>query len=110
MKEKHVISCVCASPGIIKGTARLVRTVDDMNSVEYGDIVVLPASHPMYAIAVMKASAVICEIGGKISHICIVAMEMGIPCVTQAADATKLIENGQCVLINANEGIINVFE
>jgi pyruvate,water dikinase len=64
--------------------------------------------------ALMKASGLVCEKGGRLSHICTVAMEMGIPCVTKVKDATKFIKSGQTVSIDGNnsgeEGIVVVYE
>lgn len=106
MAEQVLIKGICVSPGFIKGRARVLTGPDCMESVEYGDILVLPESHPMYALAVMKASGLICENGGRLSHICIVAMEMGIPCITQAHQATQKIIDGQDIFMNADEGEI----
>lgn len=74
--------------------------------VETGEIVVLPRSHPMYALAMMNAAGVICEVGGKLSHICLVSMEMGIPCITQAQGVLKKITSGQFVTMDAGNGNI----
>lgn len=97
---------ICVNPGYIKGRARVINNSEDLEKVEDGEIVVLPESHPMYALAVMKASGVICENGGRLSHICVVAMEMGIPCLTQVQGATKKITSGQDILLDAGEGEI----
>jgi len=106
MLPKKLLSGVCVSPGLVKGRARVLKRAEDLECVEYGEILVLPNSHPMYAIAVMKASAVVCENGGKLSHICVVSMEMGIPCITQAEDATNIIRNGQQIYVDASEGVV----
>jgi len=46
------------------------------------DIVVFSKSHPVYVMALFKAAGVICEYGGKLSHICIVALEIWLLCIT----------------------------
>ena len=52
MKEKFSIKCVSVSPGLVAGKAKLLETPEDVLSIDSGDIIVLPKSHPMYALAV----------------------------------------------------------
>lgn len=106
MTNNLLVKGICVNSGNLTGKARVINNMNELESVNYGDILVLPNSHPIYASAVMKAGAVVCENGGRLSHICIVALEMGIPCITQAEDATKKITSGQNIYINAEEGEI----
>lgn len=101
---------ICVNPGITVGKSKIINSVEDIEGVTYGNIVILPNSDPIYALAVMSASAVICETGGKLSHICIVSMEMGIPCITQAVDARKNIGDGQMICVNAEKGEVYLAE
>lgn len=48
----------------------------------------------------------ICENGGRLSHICTIAMEMGIPCITQATRAMEIILDGQTVFLDASSGLV----
>lgn len=100
---------VSACPGVVRGIARVLHDADDVFSVQRGEVLVLPNSHPMFSVAVMNASAVICENGGRLSHVCIVSMEMGITCVTQVDKITKKIKNGDDILVDGNEGVIYGF-
>jgi phosphohistidine swiveling domain-containing protein len=101
---------ICVNPGYAKGESRVVNSVEDIENISPGSIVILPESHPMYALAVMSASAIICESGGKLSHICIVSMEMGIPCITQAAGARKNIGDGRQIYVDAERGEVYLAE
>lgn len=47
-----------------------------------------------------------CENGGRLSHICTIAMEMGIPCITQATRAMEIILDGQTVFLDASSGLV----
>jgi pyruvate,water dikinase len=109
MSSNGVIRGLSVSPGIVKGRARVLRGTDELNEIEEGEILVIPNSHPMYSIAVMKASAVVTEVGGRLSHICVVAMEMGITCVTQADNITNIVANGQIICVDGNEGVIYIY-
>jgi pyruvate,water dikinase len=67
---------------------------------------VVPNNNPGYAVGVMRAGGLICEEGGIISHICTVALEMGIPCITQAKQAVELLKTKEKITLNANEGAV----
>ena len=108
MSTKTMLKGLSVTPGYVRAKARVIKHPDDLENIGIGEIVVLPRSHPMYAIAMMKAVGVICEIGGKLSHICLVAMEMGIPCVTQVPEATKRIPNGKFIVMDSNSGEISL--
>lgn len=109
MKEP-LIKGVSVTPGIVQGICRIIDSVEDITAIKAGEIVVLPNSHPMYALAIMSASAVICEEGGRLSHICIVSMEMGMPCITQARKARILLRNGQLLYLDAGKGEVYLAE
>lgn len=110
MKEKLTIRCVSICPGVVSGRARVLLSPDDAASVKGNEIIILPKSHPMYAIAVMNAAAVICVVGGRTSHIGAIAMEAGVPCVTQAENAAELIRDGQHITVDADNGVVHVYE
>lgn len=109
MKEP-IVKGISVTPGYTMGICRVINDVDEVSTVQQGDIVVLPNSDPMYALATMSASAIICEEGGRLSHICIVSMEMGIPCITQAHGARKYLKNGQFIYLDASEGEVYLNE
>lgn len=102
--EKVLVKGLCVNPGFVSGRSKIINSTNDIEEVTYGDVVVLPNSDPKYALAVLKASAVVCEVGGKLSHICIVTMEMGIPCITQAVDARNLIPDQTNIFVDATSG------
>ncbi|HAU88417.1 MAG TPA: hypothetical protein DCW90_23970 [Lachnospiraceae bacterium] len=106
MKKKLELQCTKVSPGVVKGRARIIKEENDLQLVEDGEIVILPYSHPMYAMAVMKAAGIICEAGGKLSHICIVSLEMGIPCMTRVLGATSQINTGDMIELDSDQGVI----
>ncbi|MDE5873316.1 MAG: hypothetical protein K2H07_05320 [Lachnospiraceae bacterium] len=104
MKKELVLKGVPVSPGKAEGKLCIIKSVDDLGKIEDNDVVFLPMSHPMYAMAVLKASAVICEYGGKLSHICIVSLEMGLPCITQVKEVSGALNDGQYVIVDADKG------
>lgn len=104
--KKKMLEGLPVSRGTITGTVRVMKDHRMAALVNEGDILVVPRSHPNYAVGVMKAGGLICEEGGRLSHLCIVAMEMGIPCITQAKGAVALLETACTVTLDASEGTV----
>ncbi len=100
---------VCVTPGVVVGKSRIINSVGDLDKITNGDIIVLPRSDPQYALGIYKAGAVICEMGGVLSHLCIVSMEMGIPCITQTPEARKLIPDDAFVFVDATNGEVSLY-
>lgn len=94
------------SPGVVSGPVKVLKCHRESGEVTGGEIIVVPNSHPNFALAVMKAGGLICEVGGRLSHICIVAMEMGIPCITQAQGALSILSGKSAITLDANEGVV----
>lgn len=107
---KIVQDGLTVTPGYARGKCRILNSEQDVNCVENGEIIILPYSHPMFAPALFKASAVVCENGGKLSHICIVAMEMGLPCLTGVKNITKILNTGEEIMVDSKEGAIYLYE
>lgn len=105
-----IMKGISVCPGKTSGVARIIEREEDIKNVSIGDIVILPYSHPMFILAVMNASAVICEVGGRLSHLCVVALEMGIPCITQIENISSVLKSGQQVIVNADEGEVIIYE
>lgn len=92
--------------GCVYGRCRIINSVRDIDDMEYNDILVLPNSDSVYALGVLQAGGLVCEEGGKLSHICIVAMEMGIPCITQVKNAREILKNETYIAVDAQKGEI----
>lgn len=103
---KKILEGLPVCGGTATGNVKIITDFSHINQVENGDILVIPQSHPRYALGIMKAGGIICEEGGRLSHICIVALEMGVPCITRAKNAVELMKSRMEVLLNADEGAV----
>lgn len=90
--------------GVVSGSVRVVAEPAEGMNVLPGEILVVPHSSPEYAIGIMQASGVICEYGAVLSHICCVAVELGIPCITEAPNATRVLRTAMRVTLDADRG------
>lgn len=95
-----------ASKGLAKGLVKKIRSINDLEKVSHGDIVVVHESIPAYKATIKKASAVIIERGGRTSHGAMLAREFGIPAVVEATDALQLLPANTIVTVNGDTGAI----
>jgi pyruvate,water dikinase len=95
-----------ASPGLVRGPARIIHTLADAGRLQPGDVLVTVTTLPPWTPLLGRAAAVITESGGILSHAAIVAREYGIPAVVGLAGATTLIHDGQIIEVNGTAGAI----
>lgn len=95
MSEAVLVTGQTVSSGTRVGRARILINPEGDLQLDSGEILVVPKGHPNYAVALLRASGLICEQGAAMSHLCTVALEMGVPCITQAAGAVANIRPGQ---------------
>jgi rifampicin phosphotransferase len=67
---------------------------------------VAPSTDPGWTPLFLKASAVIMETGGFLSHGAIVAREYGIPAVVNIPGVMRVIKEGRKVDVDGDEGEI----
>ncbi len=106
MEDDVLVRGRSVSPGIVTGRVRILQKTEDVHGVTQGDIAVVPGSNPAFAVGVMNSSGLVCEKGGALSHICIVSMEMGLPCITQAEGATEILVDNTMVTLDATNGVV----
>lgn len=99
------LSGVSASPGKATGKVRkITNPIEDEFS--QGDILVCEMTSPDYIHLMKKASAIITEKGGVLTHAAIVSRELGIPCITGVVGVLDELKHGDEVEVDANSGVI----
>jgi pyruvate,water dikinase len=104
MQGRVLVTGSGASPGVAKGRVRVVRSIDDLEKIENGDILVARMTNPDMVPYMKKAAAIVTEEGGTTSHAAIVSRELGIPCVVGTGDALSKLQDGQEVVVDATNG------
>ena len=84
--------------------------VESVESFPDGAVLVAHTTDPSLVLYMMKASAIVTEIGGRLCHTAIVAMELGIPCVVAATGACLTLHDGIVVQVDGNNGIVHTVE
>lgn len=95
-----------AVKGIISGYAHQVCNIDDIKSFQPGNIIVTDVIDPQMTHIVPLAAAIVERRGGMLIHSTIVARELGIPCVNGIDDLMGLVQNGDYLTVDGEQGII----
>ena len=102
------VSGHAASPGVVEGIARVVRSVDDIGTVQQDEVLVCSVTAPSWGPVFPKIAAAVSDIGGMMSHAAIVAREYGLPAVVGTGNATSAIKTGDRVRVDGNTGIVTI--
>ncbi len=95
-----------ASPGIATGPVKIVLSLDELDKVQDGDILVTTMTNPDMVPAMKRAAAIVTDEGGMTCHAAIVSRELGIPAVVGTGNITKLVKDGDIITVDATKGII----
>ncbi len=99
---------VVASNGnkhFVNGEVVIVNSPTDI--VEDGKVVVVPSTSPSYVPLMRKAKALVTDHGGMMSHAAIVAREFNLPCIVGTKQATKVLRNGDKVVLDLVKGDVS---
>ena len=102
--ESEGWSGIAVSAGTASGPARLVRTPNDAAHLQPGDVLVAPSTDPGWTPLFLRASAIIMETGGYLSHGSIVAREYGIPAVANVPGILGALEDGERITVDGSGG------
>jgi pyruvate,water dikinase len=76
--------------------------------MQSGDAIVSGITTPAWTPLFARASAIVTDIGGPLSHSSIVAREYGIPAVLATGVATRRIHDGQSITVDGSTGTITL--
>lgn len=97
------------SPGQADGEVVVIRSPDDFTCMKQGAILVAPATDPAWTPLFTLAAGVVVEIGGTGSHASTVAREYGLPALANVKNATRLLQDGMRVHLDATRGVIDIW-
>ncbi|MEK7468978.1 MAG: PEP/pyruvate-binding domain-containing protein [Planctomycetota bacterium] len=104
----NVLKGLAVSAGVVSGIARVVRHPADGAKLKQGDILVAPSTDPGWTPLFLRASAVVMEVGGMLSHGAIVAREYGLPAVVNVPGLLDLVKDGQSLTVDGDSGLITL--
>jgi pyruvate,water dikinase len=86
------------------GKAKVLASIEEMDKIMPGDVLVTDMTDPDWEPIMKKAAAIVTNRGGRTCHAAIIARELGIPAVVGCADATQRIKTGDNVTVSCAEG------
>lgn len=99
-----------ACQGNVIGTVRIVKDKSEFAKIKQGDILVTQMTTPDFVPLLNKIIGIITDEGGVTCHAAIISREYGLPCVVGTGNATKVIQDGDQVELNAYTGVIKIYE
>ena len=106
--EATALRGVGASPGKVRGRARVVTSPDDLERVKPGEILVTVAANPSWVPLFGIISGLVTNTGGVLSHAAVVAREFRVPAVVGTGEATRRIRDGQQVELDGTSGEVRL--
>jgi phosphohistidine swiveling domain-containing protein len=98
------------SPGIYEGPARVITNVEQLPSVQKGEVLIASSTGPTFNVVLPLIGALVTERGGVLSHAAIVSREYGLPGVVGCVGALKATTTGKRVRVDGGTGEVQVLE
>ena len=78
------------------------------SSFQAGEVLVAKITNPIFTPIIFLACAVKTDVGSRLSHAAIVARELGIPAVVGTENATKVLKDGDIVVVDGSKGVVHL--
>jgi phosphohistidine swiveling domain-containing protein len=101
---------VGVSVGVHEGRARVARTFEEARGLAAGEVLVVSAIDPGWTPLFGRAGALVMEVGGVLSHACVIARELRLPAVAGVHGATRAFHTGQRLRVDGRAGEVRVLE
>lgn len=95
---------VSANPGVATGLVYVIRSEAELGKVPHGSVLVSPTLSPSLAGVIRRLRAVVAETGSRACHFASIAREFGVPVLAAAHEATKRLQSGSIVTVDAVRG------
>ena len=106
--EEGILKGNAGSPGKVQGPARVIRSLEQAEALQQGDVLVAETTSPPWTPLFGTAAAIVTDTGGILSHCAVVAREYRIPAVVGTGAATAAISDGQIVEVDGDNGIVKI--
>ena len=92
------------SPGVYEGPVRVIRDVEELPSVQQGEVLVASSTGSTFNVVLPLIGALVTERGGVLSHAAIVSREYGLPGIVGCVGATTKLKTGMRVRVDGDKG------
>jgi phosphohistidine swiveling domain-containing protein len=109
LADDALLTGIGAGSGIVEGRVRIVHDPAVVD-VEPGEVLVAPTTDPSWASIMFVSSALVVDIGSVLSHAAVVARELGLPCVVNTANGTRVLRDGDLVRVDGSAGTVQLLK
>ncbi len=95
-----------ASPGVGSGKVKVILSLEELDKIQQGDVLVTTMTNPDMVPAMKRASAIVTDEGGMTCHAAIISRELGIPCVVGTGNATEVLRDNMEVTVDGARGVV----
>lgn len=106
----ELVRGTAASGGVKEGCVAVIHSIEDaisrFDTLSSDTVLVLADGGPDWTPVLLRAGAIVTDMGGVLSHPAIVARQEGIPCVVGTRIGTSVLKEGMLVLVDGGQGRI----
>ncbi|MGB5809440.1 MAG: PEP/pyruvate-binding domain-containing protein [Polyangiales bacterium] len=95
------------SRGVVRGIARVVKTLDEASALRPGEILVAPITDVGWTPYFNLIAGLATDVGSAVSHGAVVAREYGLPAVVNLRVATSRFQTGDRVVLDGDAGTLS---
>jgi pyruvate,water dikinase len=95
-----------ASTGAVEGRVRVLRSPQEVAALVPGEILVVPSADVGWSPLFVVAGGLVTDVGGPLSHACVVAREYGLPAVANVSGIMTRLKEGDRISLDAERGEI----
>lgn len=99
---------VAGSPGVVEGTAHVIRALEQLPEVQEGELLSTPITAPSWSAVFGKVIATVSDLGDIMSDAAIVSREYGMSAVVGTGRGTNVIKTGGRIRVDGDSGLVSV--
>ena len=102
MRSSGAVAC----GGIGAGPVVIVGEDSELESIPQGAVLVARASSPRLSTAMLRAAAVVTDLGAATGHLATIAREFRVPMIVGAQEATRVLRNITHATVDAEDNVV----
>lgn len=95
-----------AQMGIGAGPVSIIRGYEELDRIPEGAVLVSSRDMPRFALVMDRVSAVVTEVGTRVSHMATICREFGVPCLVNVEGILERVQEGMEVTVDAEDRCI----
>lgn len=104
--DEKVVVGKPVSRGRVEGRVRVVKRLEEAESLKPGEILVAPITDVGWTPYFAVIGGLVTDVGSAVSHGAVVAREYGLPAVLNTRNATEILRTGERVVLDGDRGTI----